>query len=232
MKKHHSLLTFSIYLITITIICAFIFIYYFIKQLGPGLIKCAEDEIKRLTSTIMSNCIQKYINQSEELDLLLIERNNNQEIKRIKYNTKILNQTRTQILDILEKDLDYMVQGDFKSINLNMNKLSDEYYQKTSDGILFTISIGSSTGNPFFANIGPKIPINLKTIGDATADIITNITEYGMNNALIEVSIVLEATTIIHMPFLSKEITTITKIPLTMELIQGTIPGYYLNNTL
>ena len=229
MKKTHSLLTFSLYLITITIISAIIFIYYFYKQLGTGLIECAEDEVNHLMSLIMNNCIHKYIEKTGELNLFTIERNNNQAIERIQYNTKILNQTRTQIIDMLEIDLDYMVAGDLESIGLNLNKLSDEYYEKTTDGILFTVSIGSATGNPFFANIGPKIPLNLKSIGDATAEITTNITEYGMNNALIQVNIELQATTIIQMPFLSKEVTIKNTIPLTMEIIQGTIPGYYLN---
>ena len=224
-----KLLTLSIYLITITIICAITFIYFFTKQLGTGLIDCAEDEVKHLTSLIMSNCIKKYTDKTNDLNLLTIERNNNT-IERIQYNTKILNQTRTQILDMLEIDLDYMVEGRLDKIGLNINKLSDEYYEKTEKGILFMVSIGSSTGNPFFANLGPKIPLNLKTIGDATADITTNITEYGMNNALIEVSIKLEVTTIIHMPFLSKEVTITNTTPLTMELIQGKVPGYYINN--
>lgn len=205
------------------------FIYFFTKQLGTGLIECAEDEVKHLTSLIMSNCIKKYLDETSNPNLITIERNNNS-IERIQYNTKILNQTKTKILDMLEVDLDHMVDGNLDEIGLNLNKLSDEYYKKTEKGILFMVSIGSSTGNPFFANLGPKIPLNLKTIGDATADITTNITEYGLNNALIEVSIKLEATTIIHMPFLSKEVTTTNTIPLTMELIQGTVPGYYINN--
>lgn len=230
MKKKHSLFTFSLYLITFAIICAIIFTYYFQKKLGPGLIKCAEDEVNHLTSLIMNNCIRKYIEETNNLELLKIERNTNQEIERIQYDTRILNQTRTQIIDMLENDLDNMVKGDLEAIDLNLNKLSDEYYEKTSDGILFTVSIGSATGNYFFANIGPKIPLNLKTIGDATASINTNITEYGMNNALIEVNIELETTTIIHMPFLSKEVKVKNIIPLTMEIIQGTIPNYYLNN--
>lgn len=229
MKKQPPIVTFSLYLITITIICAIVFIYFFAKQLGTGLIDCAEDEVKHLTSLIMSNCIKKYLDETPNLNLITIERNNNS-IERIQYNTKILNQTKTKILDMLEVDLDYMVDGSLDKIGLNLNKLSDEYYEKTEKGILFMVSIGSSTGNPFFANLGPKIPLNLKTIGDATADITTNITEYGLNNALIEVSIKLEATTIIHMPFLSKEVTTTNTIPLTMELIQGTVPGYYINN--
>lgn len=194
------------------------------------MIDCAEDEVNHLTSLIMNNCIQKYIAETSNLDILQIERNNNQQIERIQYNTKMLNQTRVQIIEMLENDLDYMVQGNLEAIGVNLNKLSDEYYEKTSDGILFTVSMGSATNNPFFANIGPKIPLNLIAIGDATGDITTNITEYGMNNAMIEISIELEATVIIQMPFLSKEVTVENVIPLTIEIIQGTIPNYYLEN--
>lgn len=230
MKKTRSLLTFSLYLITIAIICSIIFIYYFAKKVGPGLIECAEDEVNQLTNLVMNNCIKKYIEENEPLNLLTIDKNNNQEIERIKYNTKILNQTRTKIIEMLDTDLDYMVKGKLESTNLNLNKLSDEYYEKTNEGIIFMVSIGSSTGNPFFANLGPKIPLNLQVIGNTTADITTNITEYGLNNALIEVSIILTTTIKIHMPFLSKEVTTTSTIPLIMEIIQGTIPNYYLTN--
>lgn len=232
MKKKHSILTFSLYLLLITMICSFLFIYYFNKKLGPELITCAEDEVKHLTTLVMNNCIRKYVNQTDNLKLIKIEKNNKQEIERIQYDTKILNQTRTEITSLLETDLDYMVKGNLEAIDLNPNKLSDEYYEKTKEGILFTVSMGSSTGNSLLANIGPKIPLNLKTVGEVITNINTKITEYGMNNALIEVNIELEATTVIHMPFLSKKVTVKNTIPLTMEIIQGNIPSYYLGNNL
>ena len=96
--------------------------------------------------------------------------------------------------------------------------------------MIFTVSMGSATGNRLLANIGPKIPLNLNVIGEVYADIETKVTEYGMNNAMIEVYIELEASTIIHMPFLSKQITVKNKIPLTMEIIQGNIPSYSFIN--
>lgn len=232
MKKRRSLLTFILYLLAIALICSFLFIYYFNQKLGPGLITCAEDEVKHLTTLVMNNCIRKYINQTEHLDLIKIEKNDNEEIERIQYDTKILNQTRTKITTMLENDLDYMVKGNLEAIDLNPNKLSDEYYEKTKEGILFTVSMGSSTGNSLLANIGPKIPLNLQTVGEVMTNINTKITEYGMNNALIEVNIELEATTVIHMPFLSKKVTVKNTIPLTMEIIKGNIPSYYLGNNL
>ena len=54
------------------------------------------------------------------------------EIERIQYNTKVLNETSTQITTMLETDLDYMIKGNLEAIQLNLNKLSDEYYEKTS----------------------------------------------------------------------------------------------------
>lgn len=180
----------------------------------------------------MNNTIRKYIEQEDNLTLLKIERNTNNEIERIQYDTKILNQTKIEITTLLETDLEYMVKGKFNEIDLNLNKLSDEYYEKTKDGILFTVSMGSATGNSLLANIGPKIPLNLKVVGDVLTQIDSKITEYGMNNALIEINLTLEATTVIHMPFLSKKVTVKNTIPLTMEIIQGNIPDYYLGNNL
>lgn len=232
MKKIHTLFTISLYLITITIILAFLVIYYFQKQLGPGLIKCAEDEVNHLASQVMNNCISKYLSLTGEPKLLSIERNDNGEIKRIHYDTKILNNIRTEIIDMLEIDLENLVKGEFDKIGLNINKISDEYYERTKTGIIFTVSTGSITSNPLLSNLGPKIPLNLNVIGDSTSDITTNIKEYGLNNALIEISIVLKSTLVIHMPFLSKEVNIKNTIPLNIELLQGTLPNYYSNYNL
>ena len=196
------------------------------------MITCAEDEVNHLTTLVMNNCIKKYVNQTDNLDILKIERNDQNNIERIHYDTKILNQTTTQITSMLEMDLDDMVKGNLEKIGLNLNKLSDEYYEKTNKGILFTISMGSVTGNSLLANIGPKIPLNLSVVGDVTTKIDTKIKEYGLNNALVEVNIKLKVTTVIQMPFMSKKVTTKNTIPLTMEIIQGNIPNYYLNNKI
>ena len=127
------LLTIIIYLILISIICSITFIYYFSNKLGSNLIKCAEDELNRLTSIIMSNCIEKYLKETKELNLVTITRNKNNDIERIQYNTKILNQTRARILEILDEDLDHLVKGELEETNINLNKLSDEYYERTSE---------------------------------------------------------------------------------------------------
>ena len=47
---------------------------------------------------------------------------------------------------------------------------------------------------------------------------------------MLEIYINTKITTLIQMPFLSKEVTIKNKIPLTIEIIQGNIPEYYIDN--
>lgn len=232
-KKKNKLPTICMYIIIFSVIFSLIFINYFNKKLGPNLIKCAEDVTERITSLVTSNCVDKYLKSTNKYNinnLITIARNNNQ-IERISYNTTLVNKITMDITNNLEKDINYMMKGDFEKINLDLDIISDNYYEKIKDGILFTVSMGSATGNSLLANIGPKIPLNLSTIGNIKVDVESKITEYGLNNAYLDIYLNIKVNTIIQMPFLSKKVTTINKIPLTMELIQGAIPNYYLTNT-
>ena len=222
MKK----LTIILYLILISLILSIIFIYYFQKQLGKPLITCAENNVKEITTIVINNGIKKYHHISNINNILNQEKNNQGEITHIEYNTKIINEEKQKITDILEKDLQLMIKGDFQKLDLK--NITDIYYEKINNGIIFSIPIGTATGNLLLSNLGPKIPLKLKLVGEINTNIKTNIKEYGLNNALIEIYLETKTTTVIQMPFLSKKITIKNNIPLTMEIIQGYIPGYML----
>ena len=144
MKKKTNLLTFLLYLSLFALICSFIFIYYFEKALGKSLIICAENEVKRLTSLVVNNSIKKYNKTSNLTNMLEINKNNKEEITYIHYDTKKINDITTKITEILQTDLDNMTKGNFKKINLNLDIITEDYYEKINNGIVFTIS--SSTG--------------------------------------------------------------------------------------
>ena len=228
MKKKIPITTIVLYLILFALISAFIFIYYFQKTLGPGLIRCAENEVRYITTLVMNNSIRKYNKENISNNYLEITKNNKGEITLIRYNTKAINDTTTKITELLEKDLQNLTKANFKDIDLKLNTITEDYYEKINDGIIFTISSGTATGNNLLANIGPKIPLKLKLVGEVETNLKSKVKEYGLNNAMIELYIECKATTIIQMPFLSKEITITNKIPLTMEIIQGNLPEYYM----
>ena len=230
MKKRINL-TILLYLLLLTFICSCIFIYYFEKKLGKELIDCAQNQVESLTTIVTNNSIKKYLLNHNPSYILRKETNQKGEITRITNNTNEINKTKTAITQILEKDLLEMTKGNMKNINLQLNTISKDYYEKINDGIIFTVSLGTATGNTLLANIGPKIPIKLKVIGKVITVLEPTIKEYGLNNALIELSLKTKCTTIIQMPFLSKKVTIENKIPLSIEILQGSIPEYHIGKS-
>ena len=162
-------------------------------------------------------------------EILQIVRKENGDISLVRYDTKKLNQFTIELTSLLTKDLDLMVKGDFEELDLDIGRISSNSYLKVDEGILFLISLGSATGNSLLANIGPKIPLNLSVIGNVQTDIHSKVSNYGLNNALIEVFVDVQIQMVIQMPFLSEKTKIKKTIPLTMEMIQGDIPNYYLD---
>ena len=148
----------------------------------------------------------------------------------VRYDTKKLNQFTIELTSLLTKDLDLMVKGEFEELDLDIGRISSNSYLKVDEGILFLISLGSATGNSLLANIGPKIPLNLSVIGNVQTDVHSKVSNYGLNNALIEVFVDVQIQMVIQMPFLSEKAKIKKTIPLTMEMIQGDIPNYYLDS--
>ena len=231
MKKKPSLLTILLYIFLLSLITSFILIYYFNKVLGKNIIVYAENEVKYLTTIVINNSIKKYNQESNSANYLIIEKNTKGEINLISYNTKLINQATTKITEILETDLKYLTQANFQKINIKIDTIPKEYYDKIKECTILTIPIGNITGNNLLNNIGPKIPIKIKLVDNVNTIFKTKVKEYGLNNALIETYIEVKVTIAIQMPFLSKKINIKNQIPLTTQLIQGTIPEYHIGKT-
>ena len=225
MKKKPSLLTILLYINLFALISSLIFIYNFQKKLGPELIKSGENQVKYIENLIINNSIRKYLKENQNISFI-----KRKDTKLIEYDITKINNASIKITEIIENDLKKMIAGNLKDIDLKINTITQEYYEKINNGIIFIVSLGSATGNSLLANIGPQIPLKLKLVGDTKTEIKSEVKEYGLNNAMIEIYAKITTSTIIQMPFLSKKITITNKIPLTIEIIQGTLPEYYIGN--
>ena len=72
--------------------------------------------------------------------------------------------------------------------------------------------------------------MKLSLTGDILTDIHTKVTDYGINNAVVEIVISVEVYEQVILPFTTKRVTINTDIPIAVKLIQGEIPSYYFNN--
>lgn len=230
MKKKKKIFTISLYILLLGFVCAGFVIWYFGNLLGDNLVRSAALEVNRITSIIVNNSVRKYLADNDNLDIVDIVRNKDR-IEVIRYNTTSVNRISMDISNSIEQDINYMILGEFDKIDFSLSKITDSYYDKIDDGLVLGISIGNIMGNSLLANVGPRIPLKIEMVSNVNVEIKNKITEYGMNNALMEVFIEISVNPVIVMPFMSNEISVVNTVPLVTEIIHGEIPDSYFGNS-
>lgn len=223
-------INFVIFIVIILIIMIVLILNFISLKVNPVLLDYAQMEARKIASIIINDAVNQNItNDIDVEELFIITRDTNNEVKTIDFNPIIVNQILTETTILVQSNLRYLEQGKVDMLNLTNNALIDYNQDKLKQGIIYEIPSGVIFGNSFLANIGPKIPVKFSLVGDIVGYINTNVTDYGINNALIEVNIVLELSEQVILPFVSEKITIDTTIPVALKLIQGSVPNYYLN---
>lgn len=221
----------NILVLVFVIICIFlVFIFKFInKKVFPVVLNYAELEARKLATLVVNKTVSNNISNKINIDeIFLINKNSNGEISTIDFNPSIVNSILTETTSTIQKELQKIENGDIEDIeNFNLDYISNN--NKLMKGIIFEIPSGLVFENVFFANLGPKIPVKLNLVGDITSEIKTQVTNYGINNALIEIRIDIKLIEQVILPVITDKIEITTSIPIALKLIQGTVPNYYLN---
>lgn len=209
----------SVIIITLILIIINILFYSFNKFALPLLTNYAKAEVERIVNIIINNATTKdTIKKLDTNELVNIIKNNNGDIQTMYFNSYVVNDFLNDVTDSIEKDLVKVSEGDMSNIL---------GYKSYHDGILFKVPLGVITNNVFLSSLGPKIPVKLELLGYINSTIDTNIKEYGINNALIEIFITIDTKTKVILPFSSSDILVTNKIPIAYEIINGHIPEYY-----
>ena len=209
---------FNIFIIVI-IICFIISIFtlnIFSKKVLPIFMNYAVSQIKIKTTSLINKVVSEEVSNISNLDeLISITKNSSNDIQMIDFNSgyvnKLLVSTTKSLLNKIE----------------NNNIFDNSIISKYEDGFIYEIPIGSIFNNIFLNNLGPKIPLKINIIGDVFANINTEIKEYGINNALLEITVNVSVTEKVVIPFISENINVSLSIPVFLKLIQGNIPIYY-----
>ena len=226
MKKSNILknISYILIILILSLVASFYLTKQFSNKISKSIYSYAESETKRLITTIINTSISKQNLNYDESDLYEIIKNDNNEIQLINFNTPKVTNLLNQITTLIEDNIE--------SINTNqeiLNNISENHkITRAKDGLIYELPIGMVTGNIFLSNLGTKIPLKLQIIGDVISEIDSTVTEYGLNNALIKIEIKITINTRIIAPFTTKEMTLTNKVPLSLKVIQGTVPNYYL----
>lgn len=225
-KKYFSMV---IIIIISIITLSFLFINYYSKKAIPLLVSYAEAETKKLTILVINKAVTKQISNMNTEELFDVTYNKDGEIILIDFNSKNTSKILSTMTSLVELNLRAIEEGKIDMLELPDNSLEQYDMNLLEKGIIFEIPLGIVTNSAFLHNLGPKIPVKLSLIGDVSTGFSTKIEEYGINNALLKVTIDIEVDTQIILPITSNKITIDCSIPIAIKVIQGKIPNYYLN---
>ena len=87
--------------------------------------------------------------------------------------------------------------------------------------------LGLVTDSPFLVNLGPKIPVTIRFIDSVFTNVRTRLTNYGINNAMIEVYLSISISYEVLLPVTKEEHQKNYELLIDSKLIQGQVPEWY-----
>ena len=215
-NKISSYFSFCTIIIIISLICSFVVIDYFDDKVNKILLPIAESKTRKVVTMIINSaCDESMISGN----LYVVNKDNNNEIKMITYNSFEVTKLINEITSNIENKIKDIENG---KINYYGNDVGIE------NGVISEIPFGVIFDNSLLNWIGPKIKLRLKLLGDVVSNVETEVKPYGINNAYVEVRIKLEVTARIVLPFVSKKVIISNVIPISMNIIEGIVPDGYI----
>lgn len=149
------------------------------------------------------NSISKDISSDKVFDVLNIEKNKDGEILYVDYDLSKTYQILDDVTNLLKK-------------NIN-----------AKDGIVLKLPFLVSSNNIFISNMGPKITVKINYTDALLTNIYTKITNYGMNNALVEAYIKISIEGQIITPITKNAEKIDYDMLISSKIINGRVPLYY-----
>lgn len=202
---------------------------YIGDKIYPILIEYAKVETRKIVTIIINKAVSKQLSNNLDLEgLFSTTTTSNEQIVAVDYDPVIVNKILNITTNLIQLNLKAIEDGnidilEISDIDSNINKSNLE------KGIIYEIPIGIISNNPILSNLGPKIPVKINLIGAVEGNINTKITNYGINSALVEISVNITVTQKVILPFMSDEITIENQIPIAVKIMQGNVPNYYSN---
>lgn len=194
------------YILITFLISLFLFIIIFSlysKKLNPKLNDYIDFLVKNeiYKKVIKSN---NFITNEEVNDILYIDKNKSNEIVYLDY------------------DMD-------KTYKL-LNKYIDSLKKDNSKSKILTVPFFIASYNIIISSLGPKIKFKYEIIDNVKGKIKTKVTDFGVNNALVEMYFELEIGYLVVIPMNKKESVLKTEILISSKIINGKVPTFYGKN--
>ena len=196
------------------------------KRLSPILARYVNVEAKRFASNIINTSVNDTLKEGITDDLFKLSKTSDGKIEMLDYNTKKVNALLSKINRKIQHLLANLEDGKIEDLPISSGFKMEKF---SKNGVVCKVPMGSLRKTALFVNVGPSIPIKMAFIGQVESSLNTKISEYGINYLVVEINVHVTVEEQIIMPAMSKKEILVIEAPLTMKIIQGEIPSYYLS---
>lgn len=163
----------------------------------------------------------KEITNIKTNNLLKVIKNKNDEIVTVDYDIEQSYNLLSNISNILKEALLNLENG---HINID---IYDDYFKSSKFGIIFNMPLFLGSNNIIINSLGPKIPIKVSFNNSLLTNIKTKVTDYGLNNALLEIYVTIEIKKILITPVNITDEVFNYDILIGAKVVSGSVPNYY-----
>lgn len=199
-----------LFTIVIILVLSFNFLSFIGNKITPKVTSLAKVSLNHHIKNIASN-FKKYTYNNK--DILIPTYNNKNEVTSLTYDMKVVYEIAGAFTSNIKSSL--------KEKNNNIPFITETNNNK----ILFMIPIGALSNQALFTNMGPKIPVQIYFVDNVFTEIKTKVTDYGINNALIEIYLSINLTYEIVSPFVREQVTLNYNLPIDQKIITGVVPN-------
>lgn len=188
------------------------------KFVSKRLIDIAHVKLNEFMDYFLSNKINYDLFKGDNLkDIIVINKNSDGEILYVSYDMD----KSYKVLDLVTKELEDNI-NDLENGNVgNTQNISGG-----KNGILLKLPMFIGN-NAIISNLGPKIYVPINFVGSILTNLKTKITDYGINNALVEIYVTVKLSTNIISPTSSKEMVIDYDALIASVVVNGRVPSIY-----
>lgn len=219
-KKRKKYRISKVVILDIALIFFFTYILFigYSKFVSKRLIDIAHVKLNEFMDYFLSNKINYDLFKGDNLkDIIVINKNSDGEILYVSYDMD----KSYKVLDLVTKELENNI-NDLENGNVgNTQNISGG-----KNGILLKLPMFIGN-NAIISNLGPKIYVPINFVGSILTNLKTKITDYGINNALVEIYVTVKLSTNIISPTSSKEMVIDYNVLIASVVVNGRVPSVY-----
>ena len=203
-------------------------VFHISSCLTPTLLDLAEVKLNKYSTSIVSKAVSQVLEDKiDTSSLFSVVKSSGGDIQMIDFDPIVVNHILNVATTVVQNNIRLLEDGDLESVGIYDLNLDEEEIFNLKKGIIVSLPLGRVTGVTFLSNLGARVPVRFHYIGDVNSNITSKITQYGVNNALIEIGVHLEMTAQIYLPFMSSIKVLDCNIPIVIKMIQGQVPNFY-----